>query len=203
MDESKREGVSRLLSLILRHKPERFELELDAQGYALIDEILDAVQQKYADLTEDGLLEVINGQERRRFEIKDNLVRARYGHSFAIDLGLPPVVPPEFLYFAGTPAQLRMIVTDGLKPGDRQYVHLSTSEETASGIASSRTETPIVFRIHAAEAAVAGVRFYDRMPVYLTAEVPPAFIEVPQDQLSGRSPLYGRQKRLKTPRRTA
>lgn len=203
MDESKREGVSRLLSLILRHKPERFELELDAQGYALIDEILDAVRQKYTDLTEDELLEVINGQERPRFETKDDLVRARYGHSFAIDLGLPPATPPEFLYYAGTPAQLRMIVTDGLKPGDRQYVHLSTTEETASGIASSRTETPIVFRIHASEAAVAGVRFYDRMPVYLTTEVPPAFIEVPQDQLSGRSPLYGRQKRLKTPRRSA
>lgn len=200
MDEAKREGVSRLLSLLLRHKPERFDVELDAQGYAPIEEVLDAVQQKYRDLTQEELLEVINGQERRRFETKEDQVRARYGHSFPIDLGLPPAEPPEFLYYAGTPAQLRIIVTDGLKPVDRQYVHLSTTEETASGIASSRTETPIVFRIHAAEASAAGVRFYDRVPVYLTAEVPPAFIEVPQDQLSGRTPLYGRHKRLKTPR---
>jgi putative RNA 2'-phosphotransferase len=200
MDEKRRERISKLLSLMLRHKPEQFQLDLDAQGYALLDDVVEAARQKFEDVTREEILEVIDGQEKRRFEIRNDRVRARYGHSFPIDLGLDPIAPPEFLYFATVPAQVRVIVADGLKPGDRQYVHLSLSVEVASEVAKNRTETPVVFRISAQEAAKTGIAFYDRTPVFLAREIPPQFIEMVQGAAAGPSSLYGRRKRLMAPR---
>ena len=199
MDENRRERLSRLLSLILRHKPEMFGLELDSRGYASLEELVQATQQKFDDVTEDEILHIVDGPEKRRFEMQDGRIRARYGHSFPIDLGLDPIAPPEFLYYATVPAQVRSITQGGLYPGDRQYVHLSLTSEIASDVASRRTDTPVVFIIKAKQAAAAGVEFYDRTPVVLTKGVPADFIEIMQTGTST-SPLYGRRKRLKTPR---
>jgi putative RNA 2'-phosphotransferase len=200
MDENRREGLSRLLSLMLRHKPERFELILDDQGYADLSELVDATRQKYSDVTEDEILEIVEGAEKRRFERTDHRVRARYGHSFPIDLGLEPVIPPDYLYYAAMPVQIRAITGEGLRPGDRQHVHLSITSEAAVEVAKNRTETPVLFRIHAREAAESGIEFYDRTPVFLTRAIPPTFIEMVQDGSHTSLALYGRRKKRTSPR---
>ncbi|MBM3263137.1 MAG: RNA 2'-phosphotransferase [candidate division Zixibacteria bacterium] len=200
MNEIKREGLSRLLSLMLRHKPERFEIELDAQGYAALEDVVDAAQEKYADVTREEIFEVVEGGDKRRFETNGDRIRARYGHSFPIDLGLPPMVPPEYLYYATAPDQAGFIIANGLSPGDRQFVHLSMDKEIAAAVAGSRTRTHVMFRVLARQASETGISFYDRTPVYLTHGVPPRFIEIDQEATVGRFALYGRRKRLKMPR---
>lgn len=201
MDEKRREGLSRLLSLMLRHKPERFYLDMDIQGYAPVEEILEGLQQKFDDVTEEEVVDIVEGTEKRRFELKDGKIRARYGHSFPIDLGLETVEPPEFLYYATVPGQVRAIATGGIRPHDRQYVHLSLTSEIAAQVASNRTETPVVFCVKAQEAARSGVEFYDRQPVMLTREIPAEFVELVQDGSAGTPSLYGRKKRSAFPRR--
>ena len=52
MDEKRREQLSRLLSLMLRHKPERFYLDMDLQGYASKEDVLEGVRQKFDDATD-------------------------------------------------------------------------------------------------------------------------------------------------------
>lgn len=201
MDPRRHESLSKFLSLILRHKPERFSIVLDDQGYALIENIVEAGREKFDDLTSDKILEIANGAEKRRFEIKDDRIRARYGHSFHIELGIPPVDPPEFLYYATVPERASAITDSGLQPSDRQYVHLSLSEETATQVARNQTDTPVVFRIKAHEAHDAGVEFYDRSPVILTTGVPTEFIELLKEaEAPSPNALYGRRKR-KAPRR--
>ncbi len=201
MDEKRREQISRLLSLMLRHKPERFYLDLDLQGYASVEEVLEGLRQKVDDVTEEEVLEIVDGPEKRRFELKDGRIRARYGHSFPIDLGVETAEPPEFLYFATVPDQVRAIATGGIRPGDRQYVHLSMTSEIAAEVARNRTDTPVVFCIKAREAAQAGIEFYDRQPVMLTRGIPAEFIEPVQDGSPGMPSLYGRKKRLTLPRK--
>ena len=93
MDEKRREQLSRLLSLMLRHKPERFYLDMDLQGYASKEDVLEGVRQKFDDATEEEILDIVEGPEKRRFELTDERIRARYGHSFAIDLGLETAEP--------------------------------------------------------------------------------------------------------------
>lgn len=200
MDPRRRERLSKLLSLILRHKPERFSIVLDERGYALIDEIVEAVQEKFDDLVRDEILEIADGAEKRRFEVDEDRIRARYGHSFPVDLGLSPADPPEFLYYATVPARASVITNGGLKPSDRQYVHLSLSEETAVQVARNQTETPVVFRIKAREATEGGVNFFDRSPVMLTTGVPSEFIDVLREA-PPTTAAFGRRKRKAPPRR--
>lgn len=197
MDEQRRERLSKLLSLLLRHKPYLYDIKLDAQGYAALADIVEAAQQKFDRVTEEEILYIVNESEKRRFEMKNGRVRARYGHSFPIDLGLDPVDPPEYLYYATAPEQMRDILTNGLRPAERQYVHLSLTGEIASDVAKRRTDKPVVFRIHAKKAAGAGVVFYDRAPVVLTTGVPCEFIEVEPSSSSAVGVLYGRRKRLR------
>lgn len=200
MDEHERQQLSKLLSLMLRHKPDMFGLQLDARGFASLTDAVTAARQKLPDVTETQVRELVDGSEKKRFEIVHDRIRARYGHSFPIDLGLEPVEPPEFLYYATTPAQSRKVTLEGIKPIDRQYVHLSLTPEIAADVAKRRTDTPVVFRVLARKAAAAGVSFFDCMPVILTPGVPPTFLEIVDTSKSALSTLYGRRKRLRTPR---
>ncbi|MBI4552608.1 MAG: RNA 2'-phosphotransferase [Candidatus Latescibacteria bacterium] len=200
MDEHTRQTLSKLLSLMLRHKPEMFGLRLDPQGFASLTDVVAAARQKLPDVTEDQVRDIVEDAEKKRFEITGDRIRARYGHSFPIDLGLAPIDPPEFLYYATTPTQAPHITADGLRPLDRQYVHLSLTPDIAAEVAKNRTETPVVFRVLARKAAAAGVQFFDRTPVILTTLVPPEFLEVVEASKQAVNAFYGRRRRLKTPR---
>ena len=199
MDERQRERLSRLLSLVLRHKPDQFGLELDAHGYAALEDLIEALAHKYPDVQEEEVLQIVDGTEKRRFELVDGRIRARYGHSFPIDLGLDPIDPPESLYHATVPAQVATITAEGMFTADLHFVHLSLDSEIAMDVARNHTDTPALFRIRAKEAAGAGVAFYDRSPVILTSGVPAEFIEMVQESGTNLS-MYGRSKRSTSPR---
>ncbi len=200
MDDRRRERLSKLLSLILRHKPDQFGLELDAQGFSTLPELVEGIAHKYPDVEESEILEIVDGPEKRRFELVDGKIRARYGHSFPIDLGLEAFDPPESLYFSTVPAQAGSVSSQGLHPVDRQFVHLSLDSEIATDVARNRTDSPVLFRIKAKEASEAGVTFYDRSPVILTSGVPAEFMEMVQGSGASTSSLYGRRKRSRTAR---
>src|SRR5262245_1097844 len=55
--------LSKLMSLILRHEPERFGLVLDAEGFVLLDELLAAVRTRFPSATRDQLLAVVERVE--------------------------------------------------------------------------------------------------------------------------------------------
>ena len=200
MDDRRRERLSKLLSLILRHKPDQFGIELDAQGYATMADLVEGIAHKYPDVEEGEILEIVDGPEKRRFELVDGRIRARYGHSFPIDLGLEAFDPPESLYFATVPAQAGTVSTEGLHPVDRQFVHLSLDREIATDVARNRTDSPVLFRITAKEASDAGITFYDRSPVILTNAVPAEYLEIVQESGTATFSMYGRKKRGRKPR---
>ena len=90
--------VSKLLSLMLRHRPDEFDVEVDANGYADLEEVVEALQERDESITLADVEAVVYEGEKKRFEISEDRIRARYGHSIAVDLGTDPVEPPEFLY---------------------------------------------------------------------------------------------------------
>ena len=181
MGETKAERLSRLLSFVLRHKPHEFDIELDEHGFVGLEEFVKAVSSKqssWRDLTVEDVLDAVESSDRPRFEISEGNVRARYGHSMDIDLGYEAAEPPESLYHGGRHDRAEDILSGGLKPVSRRYVHLSTDLATANEVGRRRDSSPAVFRIKAAEAAAAGVSFYRATDeVWLTEEVPPQFIE--------------------------
>jgi putative RNA 2'-phosphotransferase len=173
--------ISKFLSLILRHEPERVGLTLDSAGWVNVDELLQAASQHGVSLTLDQLKHVVTTNNKKRFAFSEDglRIRASQGHSIEVDLQYEPQVPPEFLYH-GTPERfVQSICAGGLNKGQRHHVHLSPDAGTASKVGQRRGR-PVVLKIRAGEMHREGHIFYrSANNVWLVAHVPVRFIEVP------------------------
>jgi len=183
MNEQRLMRLSKLLSYVLRHKPEEFDVALDGAGWTDVVALLAALDRHGATFTRRDLAELLDRPGKRRFELSADgrSIRASYGHSVAVDLGLPPAEPPEELFHGTVAESLAAIRADGLKPGQRQLVHLSGTRREAE-IVASRRGNPIVLVVRAAEMRRAGQVFH-RAPagIWLTTSVPPQFLVFPGD----------------------
>ncbi|ASJ13155.1 RNA 2'-phosphotransferase [Thermococcus thioreducens] len=123
--------VSRLMAYILRHSPEEFGLKPDVEGFVPIDELIRVLRTVYPGVTEEFVREIVENDPKGLYEIRGNKIRARYGHSFEVKLNHEDDRESRVLYH-GTPRRnLERILREGLKPMERQFVHLSTSREDA------------------------------------------------------------------------
>ena len=153
------ETASKFLSWVLRHQPQAIGLQLDAQGWASIDDLLRRAQPTHP-LTHAQLQRVVADSDKRRFAISgDGLrIRANQGHSQPVDLGLAPAPPPQ-LYHGTATRFLDAIGRAGLLPGQRQHVHLSTSPDTALQV-GQRYGQAVLLTVRARAMAEAGHAFY-------------------------------------------
>jgi putative RNA 2'-phosphotransferase len=181
MGESRDVHVSKLLSLVLRHRPERLGLALDAEGYVDVRVLLEALARHSQPITRKDLERIVgeNDKQRFAFDAEGKRIRASQGHSVAVELDYKPVTPPPTLYHGTVARFTDAIRREGLKPGARQFVHLSRDVETATTVGRRRGK-PIVLIIGADEMATAGFEFYlSANGVWLTRHVPPRFITFP------------------------
>lgn len=163
-----RRRISKLLSLILRHRPDEFGLNMDEFGYIPLGEVVEAVQQRYSAVAEDDIRDLIETSRQQRFQIVDDRVRALYGHSFYVEMDGEPMEAPESLYMCVPVGQGNRMKEQGVKADDRFYLHLSPTREVAESRAGT-VAAPAIVEIRAAEAAdKAGVEFWARGEVVLT-----------------------------------
>lgn len=168
--------ISKLLSLMLRHRPDEFGLEIDAYGYAPLDQVVQGVQERYAEVAETEVVALVKDPQQYRFELNEFGIRALYGHSFFVDMdGEPMDPPPERLYMGTTRSAAQRFAREGISPGDRYYVHLSLTREAAESHSHQR-DIPCVVEILAAKAHDEGCRFFARGAVVLTEEIPASCI---------------------------
>lgn len=173
--------VSKMLSLWLRHKPDAADLTLDAQGWTDVDAVLGALTHAGAHCDWQRLLRIVEESDKQRFELSADAarIRARQGHSVSVELDWPETVPPEYLYHGTVEPALPAILAEGLKPMRRHHVHLSPDIETARRV-GARRGAPVILTIKAAALHAAGQPFLlTSNLVWLTAQVPPDFIETP------------------------
>ncbi|MFO0968239.1 MAG: RNA 2'-phosphotransferase [Gemmataceae bacterium] len=173
--------TSKLLSLVLRHKPEEIGLSLDANGWADIDELIRLANQSGHSLTRSLLEQVVAENDKKRFALSADgrRIRASQGHSVDVDLALEPAEPPEVLFHGTASRFLDSIRAQGLHSAQRQHVHLCADRETALKV-GRRHGRPVVLVIRAREMAAAGHRFFvSANGVWLTDAVPPAFLVFP------------------------
>ncbi len=169
--------ISKLLSYILRHNPFKFNLKLDAYGYADIDDILQIINERFTGFTIDMLLDLVKNDAKGRFEISNNKIRATYGHSVAVKLPNLPVEPPRFLYHGTSEEALDKILNEGfLKPMQRQFVHLSQNKEDAFRVGLRHTKKPIILEISAHMAYLDGIEFFRQKNTYLARFIPKEYI---------------------------
>lgn len=173
--------LSKKVSLILRHEPLLYELELDEEGWVAVTDLLYSLEQydsRWQGLTEQDLLVMIERSEKKRHELKEGKIRALYGHSVPGKLLKKPAEPPEILYHGTAPKILSAIKLHGLLPMRRQYVHLSTDIAMAKEVGRRKANTPIILKIYAAAASKQNINFYNGNElVWLADQVPAKFID--------------------------
>lgn len=170
--------LSKLLSYALRHRPDELGLTLDAQGWVPVVDLLAALQAQDAGISRGQVEEVVASNDKKRFAFSDDghLIRASQGHSVAVELGLQPLVPPETLFHGTATRFLASILTEGLRPGNRQHVHLSPDQPTAEAV-GRRHGKPVILLVKAGELHRAGGQFFQSANgVWLTVAVPAQYM---------------------------
>lgn len=168
--------ISKFLSLVLRHQPDKINLKLDLNGWAEVDDLLNKMP---FEITYNELKQLVDSNDKQRFTLNNTgcKIRANQGHSIKqIDLNFEPKLPPEILYHGTTHKFVSLIEKEGLKKMKRQHVHLSRTEETAIKV-GSRRGVPVVLSIKALEMFKDGISFYkSKNGVWLTDHVPAKYI---------------------------
>ena len=174
--------TSKFLSLILRHAPETIGLALDANGWAEVDQLLAQAASHGKAISREQLQEVVANDGKTRYAFSDDglRIRANQGHSLAaVDIALPPAIPPSRLYHGTASRFVDAIREQGLRPGARNHVHLSAAEDTAVTV-GARHGKPVVLAIDAAAMQAQGHVFHVAANgVWLVDAVPPTFIAFP------------------------
>jgi len=168
----------KFLSLLLRHNPDAAGITLDHAGWADVNEILSACEARGFPKGLEVLQEVVDTNEKQRFGFSQDgsKIRARQGHSIAVDIGLQAITPPVTLYHGTADRFVTSILTEGIQSGRRQHVHLSVDIATARKV-GQRHGRPVILKVDAAGMHQEGYAFFcSDNGVWLTNEVPIRFV---------------------------
>lgn len=171
-------STSKFISLILRHKPEAVGITLDEHGWANVEELIAGIKRTRA-FDMEMLEEIVRTDNKQRYSFNEDrtLIRANQGHSVPVDVELPVVAPPEYLYHGTGQKYVESIDKTGLIPKSRLYVHLSGDQETAVKV-GSRHGKPVVYRVSSGRMQKDGHVFYRSVNgVWLVRVVPAEYLE--------------------------
>lgn len=175
-------SLSKEVSYALRHAPWKYELELDELGFVPVEQLLAALNESKAReraITADDLAEMIRLSEKRRHEIVGDKIRALYGHTTPQKIAKVVTEPPAVLYHGTAHRFLDAILSEGLKPMTRQYVHLSADVDTAADVGSRRDPEPVILTVDARLATEEGLPFYiGNDKVWLADRVPAKYLGI-------------------------
>lgn len=170
--------ISRFLSLVLRHDPDKIGIQLDEEGWIDVDTLLAQMNAHGKRVDFEMLCDVVVTNDKKRFAFNGGKtrIRANQGHSIKVDLKYEAIQPPEYLYHGTVGKFMDAIKKNGLLKMSRHHVHLSESLETATKV-GARKGNPIILTVNSGEMEKAGHLFYKSdNGVWLTDTVPSEFI---------------------------
>lgn len=161
---------SKRLAYLLRHS----NLP-DYNGWVKVSVVLGDLGLSLQDLQQ-----IVESDNKGRFEFsKDkSSVRALYGHSIDVNLGLEPTIPPPVLYHGTAEKYIDSIMKEGLRPRKRNFVHLSETMDMAKQV-GTRHGSPVVLSIDIEAMISAGYKFYKAQNgIWLTGDILPKFLKI-------------------------
>ena len=180
-----RNRLSHLMTYLLRHDPGAANLTMDGEGWVSIDEVVNAIKTRwnprmYSWLSIEHVLAVALMDPKGRFEVRDGMIRARYGHNKSLNVNIRYEVDNEVgtLYHGTTKDALTRIMHEGIKPMNRKYVHLVLDLKDAYEVAIRHSSDVVILKVNADCLRKSGQQVLiatDR--VRLTSYVPPQCIE--------------------------
>ena len=175
----KLDKLSVFISLVLRHKPDAAGINLDEHGWANVEELIDGINNTGRKIDLKILEEIVRTDNKQRYSFNEDktLIRANQGHSIPVDVELKEQEPPELLYHGTADRFIKAIMTEGLKPMSRLYVHLSKDIETANKV-GKRHGNPVILKVHSGQMYQAGIKFFlSENGVWLTENVDVKYME--------------------------
>lgn len=174
--------LGKRMSVALRHDPEEFGLVLDDEGWVAVSDLVAGLNAHWPGepVTADDIAAAVAASDKERHQLRDGRIRALYGHSTEKRIVKEPAEPPAVLYHGTSELAVPSILTEGLKPMGRQYVHLSRDPEMAAQVGSRHEGPLVILTVDAAAAAADGILFYrgnDR--VWLCDELPARYLRLP------------------------
>ena len=180
MDEKRKTRISKFLSLILRHAPEKVGLTLEENGWVRVDDLIAACKQNGKEITLANLREVVETNDKKRFsfDASGEKIRANQGHSVEIEIEFEKKTPPAVLYHGTAEKNVNSILQGGLQKMRRHYVHLSSDKETARKV-GARYGKPVVFEVDARAMLDNDCSFFvSANGVWLIESVPARFLRL-------------------------
>lgn len=177
MDERFQDRLRRGILFALRHRPEKFNLRMDSNGWVDTLELVDAVNLicdfVKVDDRDDVKALVLELGLSDRIQFHEDKSRAAYGHS-TIHFNPTQAAVPTIPLFHGTSASnLPLIECFGLTPMRRRLVQLTTEFEYAHNVASRSNSQPMVLQVMTTAALELGVQFHPTSThVWLCGAVP-------------------------------
>jgi putative RNA 2'-phosphotransferase len=192
MNTQELESLGRMMAGVLRHFPEKFNLEMDEMGWIDLMQFITALKHRrpeYHWLRQHHILAIVKSDPKGRYQLEEDKIRATYGHSLDIELDLPTDKIPGKLYYPATEEEVELLLETGLKPSDRKMVHLSKTYKDAEIAGKHRVENPIILEIDAKKAIKKGAIIKRAgTTVFVTRDIEPDFIlkleEQPDDRNS-------------------
>ena len=187
MKDHEVDRIGRMMALILRHQPERFGLSMDGRGWVDLDGFVQAIcdaRQNYARwLRKQHIVALVETDEKGRYQIDGGMIRATYAHSVNVNLDDLPEAQVDTLYFPVSEEEQDMVLEAGLRPSDRNKIHLSATPEKAYSAGRVHIADPLLLAIDVKKASDAGnFIFRAGKSVYITDAVEPEHLSKFEDE---------------------
>ncbi len=180
MNDRELDHLGRVLTGVLRHFPEKYGLQMDERGWIALPALVQAIgtqHRGYHWLRPHHLVAIAESDPKGRYEVREDRIRATYGHTVEVALDLPTENIPDELFFPVTPAEASLVLEVGLKPTDRRRVHLSRTAEDARAAGTVRTPEPVILSIDAKGARREGLVIMQAgRTVFLVDQVPAGYL---------------------------
>lgn len=183
LDSGRRTRLSKLLSGLLRHYPWEIGLRPSSDGWVSVRELVRGIRERWRNkelyqwVTEEHVRAIAMLDPKGRFELNNDRIRARYGHSIPVEIEYPAVKLDKTLYHGTSLDRLTSILSEGIKPMKRRYVHL-TLEPGEAVETGKRHGKPVVLAIDPACLEEKSIKVYRATSrIYLAKYVPPECIK--------------------------
>ncbi|MHB8634510.1 MAG: RNA 2'-phosphotransferase [Thermoplasmatota archaeon] len=179
--------VGRMMAGILRHFPERFGLTMDGRGWVDLDQFVEAIAKSRPNfgrwLRKQHIVALVETDDKGRYQIDGGMIRATYAHSVNVNLDDLPEAQVDTLYFPVSEEELDLVLESGLRPSDRNMIHLSATPDKAYSAGRVHNPDPILLEVDVKRASDAGnFIFRAGKTVYVTEAVEPEFLKKFEDE---------------------
>ncbi|KAG6121358.1 hypothetical protein E4U14_001994 [Claviceps sp. LM454 group G7] len=179
--EGREVQISKALSRLLRHQAQNAGIDLDGEGFARLDQVLQWGPLNSLNVSLTEIKAIVETNAKQRFALKpkspisedsssprDYLIRANQGHSLAVDPAA--MFTPINLGDADFPARVihgtyyafwdAILTSGGLKPMNRGHIHCSDKTLEEGALSGMRKDAELLIEIDLEKSLGEGIAWW-------------------------------------------